>query len=217
MEELKVTVRTEIPKALAYVSGQLMEDYIHDMKIVQRFAMLNRKAMMDELIRGMKLKVEEEFTTIHNYIDTDHSILRKGAVSAKLGEKLLIPINMRDGSLICIGKGNEDWNFSAPHGAGRLMSRTAAKNSFTLSEFKKQMKDIYTTSGVRTHWMNVRWRIRIWRILYRILEIQQKLSISLNRFIILRLEKNNTEPYSLLIHFVNSPCKVCACVFLDTY
>ena len=116
------------------------------MGIVQQFAMLNRKAMMDELIRGMKLKVEEEFTTIHNYIDTEAMILRKGAVSAKAGEKLLIPINMRDGSLICVGKGNEEWNFSAPHGAGRLMSRTQAKKTWTVSEFKKQMKGIYTTS-----------------------------------------------------------------------
>ncbi|NLP34454.1 MAG: RtcB family protein [Clostridiales bacterium] len=145
-KSLNGNTKEEIPKALAYVSGQLMEDYIHDMKIIQRFAMLNRKAMMDELIRGMKLKVEEEFTTIHNYIDTEAMILRKGAVSAGKGEKLLIPINMRDGSLICIGKGNEEWNYSAPHGAGRLMSRRAAKNCFTVSEFKKQMKGIYTTS-----------------------------------------------------------------------
>lgn len=143
---LKVQIQTDIPKDLAYCKGKLMEDYIHDMKIVQRFAMLNRKAMMDELIRGMKLKVEEEFTTIHNYIDTDAMILRKGAVSAQKGEKLLIPINMRDGSLICVGKGNEDWNFSAPHGAGRLMSRKKAKNSYTVSQFKKEMKGIFTTS-----------------------------------------------------------------------
>lgn len=146
LKKLKKQVRTEIPKALAYLSGALMEDYIHDMHIVQRFAMLNRKAMMDELVRGMKLKVEEEFTTIHNYIDTESMILRKGAVSAKAGEKLLIPVNMRDGSLICVGKGNEEWNFSAPHGAGRLMSRTQAKKTWTVSEFKKQMKGIYTTS-----------------------------------------------------------------------
>lgn len=146
IQEMKALQKTEVPRELSYVSGSLMEDYIHDMKIVQRFAMLNRKAMMDEMIRGMKMKVEEEFTTIHNYIDTDAMILRKGAVSAKKGEKLLIPINMRDGSLICIGKGNADWNNSAPHGAGRLMSRTAAKNNFTLSEFKKQMKEVYTTS-----------------------------------------------------------------------
>lgn len=135
-----------IPKALAYAEGKLFEDYIHDMKLVQEFAMLNRKAMMRELIKGMKLKVEEEITTIHNYIDTDAMILRKGAVSAKKGEMLLIPINMRDGSLLCQGKGNSDWNESAPHGAGRLMSRSQAKNSFTVSEFKKQMKGIYTTT-----------------------------------------------------------------------
>ncbi len=146
LKELKNQVLTTIPFTLAYVAGDLFTDYIHDMKIVQQFAVLNRRAMMDEIIKGMKLKVIEQFTTIHNYIDTEAMILRKGAVSAKVGEKLLIPINMRDGSLICIGKGNEDWNCSAPHGAGRLMSRTQAKSSFTVSEFKKQMKDIYTTS-----------------------------------------------------------------------
>ena len=116
------------------------------MKIVQRFAALNRQAMMDEMLKGMKLHVEEQFTTIHNYIDTETMILRKGSVSAQAGEKLLIPINMRDGSLLCVGKGNEDWNFSAPHGAGRLMSRGDAKQSFTVSEFKKQMAQVYTTS-----------------------------------------------------------------------
>ena len=94
----------------------------------------------------MKLRVADSFTTIHNYIDTEHMILRKGAVSAQKGEKLLIPINMRDGSLICSGKGNADWNFSAPHGAGRLMSRAQAKQQFTVSAFKQQMKGIYTTS-----------------------------------------------------------------------
>ena len=94
----------------------------------------------------MGVKVVEQFTTVHNYIDISAGILRKGAVSAQDGEKLLIPINMRDGSLICIGKGNPDWNCSAPHGAGRLMSRSAAKQSFTVSEFKRQMEGIYTTS-----------------------------------------------------------------------
>lgn len=146
---LKNTKRTDIPKQLAYCEGDLFEQYIHDMKIVQKFAMLNRKAMMNEIIKGMGLHIEEEFSTIHNYIDTDEMILRKGAVSARAGEKLLIPINMRDGSLICTGKGNEDWNCSAPHGAGRLMSRAAAKESFTLSEFKKQMDGIFTTSVSR--------------------------------------------------------------------
>lgn len=143
---LKNTKRTNIPRQLAYVSEELFEQYIHDMKIVQRYAELNRQAMMDEIIKGMKVHVTEQFTTIHNYIDTEAMILRKGAVSARKGEKLLIPINMRDGSLICVGKGNDDWNQSAPHGAGRLMSRSAAKESFTVSEFKNQMSGIYTTS-----------------------------------------------------------------------
>lgn len=143
---LKNVKRTNIPKQLAYVFDELFEQYIHDMKIVQRYAELNRQAMMDEIIKGMKIHVIEQFTTIHNYIDTESMILRKGAVSARESEKLLIPINMRDGSLICVGKGNEDWNQSAPHGAGRLMSRSAAKESFTVSEFKNQMSGIYTTS-----------------------------------------------------------------------
>ncbi len=146
IQALKNTKRTDIPRQLAYVSGSLLEQYLHDMKIVQRYAQLNRQAMMDEIIKGMKFHVAEQFTTIHNYIDTEAMILRKGAVSAKKGERLLIPINMRDGSLICVGKGNDDWNQSAPHGAGRLMSRSAAKESFTVCEFKKQMDGIYTTS-----------------------------------------------------------------------
>ena len=146
IKRLKNVKQTNIPKALAYVSGELFERYIHDMKIVQHFAKLNRMAMMDEIVKGMKVHIEEQFTTIHNYIDTESMILRKGAVSAKAGEKILIPINMRDGSLICLGKGNEDWNYSAPHGAGRLMSRAEAKQSFTVSEFKKQMEEVYTTS-----------------------------------------------------------------------
>ena len=146
VRSLKNTVRTHIPKQLAYVSGELFGQYIHDMKIVQEFAMYNRQAMMDELVKGMGIHVAEQFTTIHNYIDTDAMILRKGAVSAKKGEKLIIPINMRDGSLICIGKGNNDWNQSAPHGAGRLMSRSKAKALFTVNEFEHQMEGIYTTS-----------------------------------------------------------------------
>lgn len=146
IKRVKNLKQTNIPKSLAYVSGELFEKYIHDMKIVQHYAMLNRQAMIDEIVRAMGFHVEEQFTTIHNYIDTEAMILRKGAVSAKAGEKLLIPINMRDGSLICVGKGNEDWNFSAPHGAGRLMSRAEAKRSFTVSEFEEQMTEVYTTS-----------------------------------------------------------------------
>lgn len=146
LKALTGTKRTDIPKPLAYVSGELFDRYIHDIGIIQTFARLNRKAIVDEILKGMGLHVEDSFTTIHNYIDIDTGILRKGAVSAKEGERLLIPINMRDGSLICVGKGNEDWNYSAPHGAGRLMSRSQAKQSFTVSEYKKQMEGIYTTS-----------------------------------------------------------------------
>ena len=102
--------------------------------------------MIDEIIESMNLNIIDQFTTIHNYIDTDKMILRKGAVSAKNGERLLIPINMRDGSLICIGKGNDDWNESAPHCAGRLMSRSKAKRNFTIDSFKEEMEGIYTTS-----------------------------------------------------------------------
>ena len=135
-----------VPKEFAYVEGNLFDDYIHDMKLVQYFAVLNRKAMVDELLDGMGLHVVEQFTTIHNYIDTDAMILRKGAVSARKDEKLLIPINMRDGSLICLGKGNDDWNQSAPHGAGRLLSRGKARATLTLEEFQKEMEGIYSTS-----------------------------------------------------------------------
>ena len=137
-----------IPKDLAYVEGRLFEDYIHDMKLTQQFAMLNRKAMVDVIMTGMGFTAVEAFTTIHNYIDTDTMILRKGSVSAKAGEKLLIPINMRDGSLICVGTGNQEWNCSAPHGAGRLMSRRAAFNSLSMEEFQREMKGIYTTCVV---------------------------------------------------------------------
>ena len=145
VKELKKEHALSIPKDLAYVEGKLFDDYIHDMKLTQKFAMLNRKAMVDVIVTGMGFTVVEAFTTIHNYIDTDEMILRKGSVSAKAGEKLLIPINMRDGSLICVGKGNEEWNCSAPHGAGRLMSRRAAFDALSMDEFKKEMKGIYTT------------------------------------------------------------------------
>ena len=123
IKNLKQSNNSNINKDLAYLKDELFNDYIHDMKIMQEFALINRKTMMQIIIEGMNLNVVDQFTTIHNYIDTDNMILRKGSVSAKENEKLLIPINMRDGSLICIGKGNKDWNYSAPHGAGRLMSR----------------------------------------------------------------------------------------------
>lgn len=134
------------PYELAWAEGDLLKQYLHDMAIVQEYAAINRQAIADEIIRGLKLSVEESFSTVHNYIDLDAGVLRKGAVSAREGEKLIIPLNMRDGCLLCTGKGNADWNNSAPHGAGRRMTRTEAKNSFTVSEYKKLMKDIYSTS-----------------------------------------------------------------------
>lgn len=140
------SARPRIPEQLAYVEGELMERYLHDMQIAQTFAMLNRQAMTDVIVQSMRLYESAQFTTIHNYIDLDNMILRKGSVSAQDGETLLIPINMRDGSLLCVGKGNEDWNFSAPHGAGRLMSRAAAKENFTVEEFQRTMDGVYTTS-----------------------------------------------------------------------
>jgi len=150
--EIEATIRAlrkdrwiDIPADLCYVEGELFEDYIHDMKIVQRFADLNRMAMTDTILQGMGFTAVERFLTVHNYIDTDAMILRKGAVSAKKGEKLLIPINMRDGSLICVGKGNDDWNQSAPHGAGRLLSRSTAKRELSMEEYEMEMEGIYTT------------------------------------------------------------------------
>jgi RNA-splicing ligase RtcB len=144
--ELKKREFLKVDKNLAFAEGQLFDDYIHDMELTQRYALLNRKAIVGEILRQMNLKAEDSFTTIHNYIEPETMILRKGAVSAKAGERILIPINMRDGSLICIGKGNPDWNCSAPHGAGRLMSRSAAKNCITLSQFKDSMDGIYSTT-----------------------------------------------------------------------
>ena len=133
-------------RGMAYLQGQQLEDYLHDMSIIQEYATLNRRAMVYEMEKRMKFKIVDQFTTIHNYIDLESMILRKGAISAKAGERVLIPINMRDGSLVCIGKGNEDWNYSAPHGAGRLMSRQVAKGRITMPEYKKSMEGIYSTS-----------------------------------------------------------------------
>ena len=147
LQRIKKENKTDIQKQLAYCVDEVFDDYIHDMSIMQRFADLNRKAMMKEIVDGMDLHIVDQFTTIHNYIDIENMILRKGAVSARKGERLLIPINMRDGSLICIGKGNPDWNYSAPHGAGRIMSRSKAFKTFNLDEFRKEMQGIYTTTA----------------------------------------------------------------------
>lgn len=134
-------------EGLAFLTGDATKAYLHDMMIAQEFATLNRHAMMYDILQYLDVEPVETFTTIHNYIDPGMLILRKGAVSAKEGEKFIIPINMRDGSLICVGKGNKDCNYSAPHGAGRLMSRMQAKKNLSVDEFKKQMEGIYTTSA----------------------------------------------------------------------
>lgn len=133
------------PYELAWLAGQDFEDYVHDMEIMQAYADLNRKAMADEILKGMKWRAEDAFTTIHNYLDTENMILRKGAVSAQIGERLLIPMNMRDGSLLCEGLGNPEWNYSAPHGAGRLFSRKEAKETLTLTQFKQDMEGVFST------------------------------------------------------------------------
>ena len=135
-----------LPRDLCYLYGSFMGDYIHDVDICQKFAERNRQKMAEIILEKCGYEALDSFQTIHNYIDVTEMILRKGAVSAKEGEKLLIPINMRDGALICIGKGNEDWNCSAPHGAGRLMSRSKAQESLSLEEFEREMKGIYSTS-----------------------------------------------------------------------
>jgi len=141
MKEAEVIV----PYEVAWCEGSLFDDYIHDMKIMQRYARLNRRAITETILKKCKLHAVDQFETVHNYIDTDRMILRKGSVSAMAGEQLLIPINMRDGALICRGKGNPDWNESAPHGAGRLISRTEARLSISMKDYKEAMSGIYTT------------------------------------------------------------------------
>ena len=135
-----------IPEDLCYLYGSYFEDYLADVEICQEFARRNREKIAEVLLERTGLTGSEAFHTIHNYIDTEERILRKGAIAAHEGEKVLIPINMIDGSVLAVGRGNKDWNYSAPHGAGRLMSRTKAKESLSMQEYKKEMEGIYTTS-----------------------------------------------------------------------
>lgn len=137
-----------LPADLCYLSGEWSERYLHDMKICQEFAILNRKTMADSIVDELGLDVHDFFETIHNYIEFDTNIVRKGAISAKKDETLLIPINMRDGCILGVGKGNPDWNYSAPHGAGRVMSRMKARENVSLEDFKKSMSGIYSQSVV---------------------------------------------------------------------
>lgn len=145
-KELKKLKKSEINKDLAYLTGLNFDDYLHDMEIMQEYAILNRRVMANIILEKAGLTEKTSFETIHNYIDFGRMILRKGSVSAEKDEILLIPINMRDGSIIAKGKGNADWNYSAPHGAGRLMGRKQAHKNLNLDTFKEQMKDIYSTS-----------------------------------------------------------------------
>ena len=135
-----------IPEDLCFLYGSYLEDYLHDVEVCQRFARRNREKMAEILLERAGIAAGEAFHTIHNYIDTEEMILRKGAIAAHAGEKVLIPINMRDGSVLAVGKGNAEWNYSAPHGAGRIMSRKAAKDRLSLEEYRETMKGIYTTS-----------------------------------------------------------------------
>lgn len=137
---------TTMPEDLCFLYGQFFDDYMHDVEICQRFARRNREKIAEVLLARTGITGGEAFHTIHNYIDTNEMILRKGAIAAHAGEKVLIPINMRDGSVLAIGKGNPEWNYSAPHGAGRIMSRSKAKNELNLDEYKEAMAGIYTTS-----------------------------------------------------------------------
>ncbi len=135
-----------VPKSLAYLEGEPLRKYLHDMEIAQRYARENRRVMAEALVKSMNLNVSETFDTVHNVISTEERMIRKGAVPARLNEKLVIPLNMRDGVLIAKGKGNPEWNQTAPHGAGRLYSRKQAKKKFSMEAFKQSMKHVYTTS-----------------------------------------------------------------------
>ena len=135
-----------MPEDLCYLYGVYLDRYLHDVEICQDFARRSREKMAEIIMDRAGLSGSDGFHTIHNYIDTSEMILRKGAIAAHKGEKVLIPINMRDGSVLAIGRGNPEWNMSAPHGAGRLMSRTKAKEDLSLEEYQKTMEGIYTTS-----------------------------------------------------------------------
>lgn len=145
-EALRGIKKPKIKKELAWLGGQGFRDYMNDMRIAQAYARVNRKAMIEEIVNNMGWEIHDSFTTIHNYIDMENMILRKGAISAQKDERVIVPINMRDGSIIARGKGNPDWNYSGPHGAGRLMSRRKAKELVDLKEFKSTMSDVWTTS-----------------------------------------------------------------------
>lgn len=149
LKELEKEYRSgaaDVPDDLCWLYGSFLDDYLHDVVICQQFARRSREKMAEIILERTGMTATDAFHTIHNYIDTDEMILRKGAIAAHKGEKVLIPINMRDGSVIAVGKGNPEWNFSAPHGAGRIMSRKKAKETLSLDEYRTSMSGIFTTS-----------------------------------------------------------------------
>ena len=151
LKQLKIEHKKEstIPKDLCYLEGKLMQNYLHDIEIIQKYSNLNRSTIAKRIVEeclGLEYEKLNQFQTIHNYIDKENNVLRKGAISAMKGEKVLIPINMKDGCIVAIGKGNPEWNYSAPHGAGRIMSRSKAKEILEMDDFKNTMKDIYSSS-----------------------------------------------------------------------
>ena len=135
-----------MPPDLCYLYGEYLEDYLHDIEICLKFARRSREKMAEIILERTGMTAISAFHTIHNYIDTKEMILRKGAIAAPKGELVLIPLNMRDGSVLARGKGNPDWNYSAPHGAGRIMSRTAARERLDMKEYRREMEGVYTTS-----------------------------------------------------------------------
>ena len=146
LKRLREDVHLEVPEDLCWLYGDRFEDYLHDIRICQNYAMRNRELIAKMILEKTGMKATSSFHTIHNYIDVDEMILRKGAIRALKGEMVLIPINMKDGSILGIGKGNPEWNYSAPHGAGRVLSRKQAKKELDLNVYKKSMEGIYTTS-----------------------------------------------------------------------
>lgn len=146
MEKEWKTKKPDIPADLCYLYGSYMDDYMHDVELCQKFAKRSREKMAELILERTGMTALSAFHTIHNYINTDEMILRKGAIAAHKGQLVLIPLNMRDGSILARGKGNPEWNYSAPHGAGRIMSRTKAKEILDMDEYKESMSGIYTTS-----------------------------------------------------------------------
>ena len=146
LEKTRYENEPQNPEDLCYLYGKHMEDYLFDVEICQNFAKRNREKMAEIILERTGMAGNDAFHTVHNYINTEEMILRKGSIAAHKGEKVLIPINMRDGSVLAVGKGNPEWNYSAPHGAGRIMSRTVAKEKLSMEEYAASMTDVYTTS-----------------------------------------------------------------------